>query len=217
MLNFLETLFETGELTVPRLVPEELQHGTQKQMPNFQRTLERLHSAEATWRLQLPGEPPSFLAEVAADAARVVLAICQGIVYRETEMTDITHIVQQAGFLAKYTMHGEPAYHYSVDMLFRFLPQLLERAQRLSLNDPLVEFILELMKPWPLSSVGIRQLRVNTTPPALRHPSLWRMYVDRIITQQDRSRTECELVREAVAAAGGPFEILPKPFMDNPK
>ena len=43
--------------------------------------------------------------------------------------------------------------HYSVDLVFRFLPDLLKFARSSSDQDPLLEYIVRWLHEWPLSCV----------------------------------------------------------------
>ncbi len=229
MTAFLDSLFESGELYVPR--PDQtgtpaflgdgpsspgiagVESANVSEQTRTQGTVRKVPGRwEQIWRMQCPGDAPQFSVEVADGAAQVALAISQAIVYRETEIEETMRVIVGAGFALDGLIDECPSAHYSVDLVFRFLPQLLERAERVSVDDPLADLIIRLLRRWPLSSVGVQRIQLTEVPSPLRHPSLWRMYIDRIIQRRDVSRLVCREVSDAVAAAAGPFDLLPKEF-----
>ena len=48
-----------------------------------------------------------------------------------------------------------PSTHYSVDLVFRFLPEVVIFARSAAAHDPLVEHLERFAREWPLSSVGM--------------------------------------------------------------
>jgi hypothetical protein len=93
--------------------------------------------------------------------------------------------------------------HYSVDLVFRFLPDLIALARRVSQDDPLVEALRNLIAPWPLASVGMSDIPVADIEPIIGHPCLRQLYVDRILARGDVARLDDPRVQEAVREALG--------------
>ena len=194
MITFLNSLFTDGVLTLAAEQPEI----------DLQRTEALLVSAEQIWRMQMPLDPPKFDAVSAFKAARVLESACRAIVHREIGIEQTEQFINECGL----SCSDNPEQHYSVDLVLRFLPQVSERASRISDTDPLLEILKSIGREWPLSSVGMPGCAIETLPIRLHHPSLWRLYVDRVISRRDKSRLNIASVSDAVVAAIGPFSSL---------
>jgi hypothetical protein len=77
-----------------------------------------------------------------------------------------------------------PEAHYSVDLAFRFLPDLVN-VVRSATDDPLLLALLDWARQWPLSSVGIKEISDVKIDPLLTSASLMQMYADRAIERGD--------------------------------
>lgn len=196
------TLFETGEVALARSAARS----------NVDEERMFLSGAELVWRANIAGKPPKFDTVIAHTASRVLLALCQAVIYRETEIHDLTKLLSETNLPTGPAHSDDPSAHYSVDLLFRFLPQVIQRAKRISESDALIPLMLDVLRPWPLSSIGVRELCPPVSCPSLQpilcNKSLWRMYVDRIISKQDIERLQHSEARAAVASAIGPFGWL---------
>jgi hypothetical protein len=105
-----------------------------------------------------------------------------------------------------------PAVHYSVDLTFRFLPDLTKQVRAVASDDPLAVELLRWAEHWPLSSVGVDGLDTQAVDAALpaivADDCLLRLYVDRVIDRRDHARLHHPAVRQAVAAALGVHDDL---------
>jgi len=200
--SFLDSLFETGELEIAANSSES---GAADDDIPIRKAIQRY---ESLWRMQQPLEPPKFNVAAALKAATIFRSACEAVVYRRIEAELIEHLIRKTALVSG----DDPRLHYSVDLVFHFLPQVVERAARVSESDPLLEVMRTVGRQWPLSSVGISGCEPQAIPAALRHVSLWRMYIYQIISRKDKSRLNIPLVREAVAAAIGPFPHLAPEF-----
>ena len=197
--SFLESLFEAGEIEIAASPSESRDTRT------IEATIRRY---ELIWRMQQPLEPPAFDVAQALIAAKILESACRAVVYRHIELEQFEQSIHGTGL----HLNDDPCLHYSVDLLFCFLPQVAERAARVSESDPLLNALRTLGRQWPLSSVGMPGCEPASVPHAFEHPSLWRMYIDRIISRKDKSRLNIPLVRDAVAATIGPFPHLAPHF-----
>ena len=198
MLTFLQSLFSNGQLAIP---PVELTFDS-GQLHDLVTRLERV------WRCELSGDPPTFLPESAVKATQILMAVCRAVVHREISMEQVEVVIQQVCLAEDNTA----SQHYSVDFVLRFLPQVAERARRISESDALLDLLIKMGRQWPLSSVGMKGCLPDQLPTALQHPCLWRMYVDRIISTKDVARINIPSVRDAVTTAIGPFPHLAPTF-----
>lgn len=203
MLKFLDNLFSTGEL----VLSESESPFDERRAANAVSQLERL------WRLELPGVPPAFLPGLAIMATQILMAACRAVVHRNLSAEQTKNSIRQI----RLTLGHSASEHYSVDLVLRFLPQVSERARRISESDELLEVLSFIGRRWPLSSVGMLDCAPEQLPAALQHPALWRMYIDRIISTKDVSRVNISSVHDAVVAAIGPFSNLAPELIDRIK
>jgi hypothetical protein len=190
-LAFVSNLLDSGRVRVPsaRQPPERLDEAV--------RELDRLARAE----MPFPAPP---LAPVAGEWALLLLyRACQALVYREIEPDAVRDALSRPCPLAP-----SPEVCYSVDLAFRFIPDLTGLARGIAENDPLVAGLLALAKAWPLSSVGVKGVGDVDVQAFIRHPGLRRMYADRVIEKGDLSRVCDPATREAVREALGAFPQL---------
>jgi hypothetical protein len=152
---------------------------------------------ERQYRLELPDAPPPLAMPVALWAASAFYRACQFLVFRDVE----------AGTVERELQTGPPgddaATHYSVDLTFRFLPDLHRQARAASEADVLVQKLTDWANRWPLSSVGMTGVVPASIDAVTEHPCLRRLYTDRIIACRDVGRLSDERVRRAVAEALG--------------
>jgi hypothetical protein len=94
-----------------------------------------------------------------------------------------------------------PARHYSVDLVFQFLPDLTKLAGHVMAGDPLVEHLRNWANQWPLSSVGMNDVSPESLCGVAEHVGLLQYYVDRVIARRDVARLADPLVRSAARQA----------------
>lgn len=161
-----------------------------------------LLSFERRYRADLPDTPPAISLPAAMWAAQVFYRACQCLAFREITGEEAQEM------LRPFSGQPDAGAHYSVDLTLRLLPDLLHRSRTTSRDDPLVEELLAIAHAWPLSSVGVSGVEVDDLEPILDNECLRRVYVDRIIARNDRSRLSHPRVREAVMEAVGMHEEL---------
>ena len=158
---------------------------------------------DAVQRGELAGTAPELIPEAAEWAAVRLYRGCQALVCRELPPAEMQRMLREPCPAA-----ASPAVDYSVDLVFRFLPDLVALARRVSRGDPLVEELLGLARAWPLSSVGIEGVGAVEAARVLAQAGLRQLYVDRIIATGDAARLDDEAVRAAVKTALGAFPEL---------
>jgi hypothetical protein len=191
LADFLRDLLEKGKVTVAG------------QIGSFEN--DDLHAAEASLRhyyvedaLDMPGAAPAFLPEAALWGARYFYHAVQLAVLRDLG----EEVVRK--YLQDYPGPRTAEAVYSVDLTFRYLPDLLRLARGLAPGDVLVATLQRTALDWPFSSVGGDMAGDVDPDVILEHPSLRTAYVDRIIREKDTSRlTEPELPEHVRAALGG--------------
>ena len=100
---------------------------------------------------------------------------------------------------------------YSVDLVYRFLPDLVRIVKGMNPDDPLLAQLRTWGERWPLSSVGIPGLSVSSIEPILANRCLSMMYVDRIIEAEAVDRLNHPQLQELVRGAIGAYpELSPR-------
>lgn len=153
MLRFLHELFSSGELVVPLVEPQV----------DPSEILDAVKKQERMWRCELPGDPPEFLPEVAFSATQILMAVCRAVVYREIGVEQTEQVIQRVCLSEDNTASQQ----YSMDVVLRFLPQVANRARRISEADTLLDLLGGIGLQWPLSSVGMKGCHPEQLPMAL--------------------------------------------------
>ena len=188
--SFLSSLLETGRvrLAAPAELSEAELRAGDKVLADF----------EPVYRLELPGEPPALDAQAARWAGVMFFRACQCAVFRDVPAEAVAEALS-----IPCPVPLSPATHYSVDVIFRFLPDLMLFAHSAAEKDPLLDHLRLLARNWPLSSVGMTGVDVGDVSTLTTNPALLALYVDRIIARRDRTRLTDERVREGVRRALG--------------
>ncbi|QDT41685.1 hypothetical protein Pan241w_17480 [Gimesia alba] len=193
---FFSSLFEDGIVHVPEI--GELSDS------EIQTADEILVDFEKQYRLEMPLEMPPFSVPDAQNAAYCFFRACQFAVSRDAPPQLIDSEFQRLEELT-----DTPQTHYSVDLIFRFLPDLFRLSKSAMEEDPLVQHLHDWAVRWPLSSVNISNLQKPVQIDGFSEsPGLMRLYCDRIISTGDISRLEDPRVRTLVEASWGMYPEL---------
>ncbi len=158
-------------------------------------------------RSDMPENAPPFCKTTAVWGAERFYRACQFLVFRDCSAEAIAAELT----LARPKAAAPASAAYSVDLTWRFLPDLLKLASGLASDDPLVNHLWRWAVEWPLSSVGVPNLGEVDVSGFVEDPCLRTLYVDRIIARRDRTRLTDERVRDAVREALGAFpELAPE-------
>ncbi|WP_144973081.1 hypothetical protein [Bremerella volcania] len=193
----METLLGEGRASVPALGP----------IPVRQKAaaVETLARYERLWRRECPSPIPDYHPDAANWAAEQFCLACQFAIFR-----DVDEQTMRAALTTSLESDDGPDVHYSVDLVFRFLPDLVKFVHAASSDDPLESILRGWALRWPLSSVGLPGIEVAEIDHGVFYQSsgLMSLYVDRIVTCADRSRLIDDVVREHVLAAVGMYPDL---------
>jgi hypothetical protein len=188
--RFLADLFEHGHL---RLDDQPWDDDEDR------RAVDAVLAARAeTAAADFPSPAPAYDPAAAAWAARQIVRACRFIVLRDDPIDTV-----RAKLAEPIPAGDAAAQHFSVDLVFRFLPDVDRLTTTLSLNDPLREILREWGGAWPLSSVGMKAVKPLRTEELLAHAGLRRAYIDRIVACRDSSRLADPQIRDLVHAALG--------------
>ncbi len=193
--EFLTNLFADGRVTVPAFAP--LLEGELAAGDDVIAEHERIH------RLEMPAQAPQLVASASRWASERFFRACQFAVYR-----DISPEVISEELSVSYDKTHTPDVHYSVDIIFRYLPDLTRFAASASEEDPLLTHLQRWAVEWPLSSVGMKDVGDIDITGFANHPSLLILYSDRLISTGDHPRLTHDSVRQATKGALGAFPQL---------
>jgi MoxR-vWA-beta-propeller ternary system domain bpX4 len=194
--SFLTALFESGRVQVG--APGE--GLTTSEMAAAERIVVEQAKVLA---LEFPGLSPTWSPVAASWAVVSLYRASQLAVYRLLDAGAIDEL------LAVPCPPGDPASrHWSVDAVFRFLPDLVRHATAASPQDPLVERLRLWCAEWPLSSVGVAGIVPQHEDEIATHHGLLQLYVDRILAKKDRSRLAHPAVRAAIDKSLGGHRTL---------
>jgi hypothetical protein len=157
-----------------------------------------IQAADAVARLELPGTPPALSMPAAVWAATLFYHACRFLVYR-----DIGPDVVSTTMAARCPESPSPSVVYSVDLTFRYLPDLTALARGIAEDDPLVESLYALARAWPMSSVGIPLATTVDISAFIQDNCLRTLYCDRILLRKDQSRMKHPTIEQAMKEAIG--------------
>jgi hypothetical protein len=193
--HFLVSLAETGQVAISPEFAEDPAIDTEADAV--------LLEMDRVSRLNLAGQAPAFLPNVALWAARLFHRGCQFLVCRDVDAAIVATALQDP-----CPENHSPATDYSADLTLQYLPDLIRMAQQVASADPLAQQLLAIAREWPLSSVGVRGLEKLNPDGFIAHSGLGQLYVDRILAREDVSRLGDPRVDAAVREALGAFPEL---------
>ena len=194
--KMLSELLESGRVLIP--------HGALDARSDLDATRRILVEFERIARQDFPGEAPAFDVEAAMWSAEMFFRASRLLVLRDIERDDVLESLS-----AKRPQQPTAALYYSVDLVFRFLPELLRFARAAAEADSLVTMLVDWCRAWPLSSVGVPNIGPVDIDAIIEHPALRRQYVDRVLRLADQSRWADERVRQLAQETVGALITMP--------
>lgn len=188
--RFLEILLSEGRGVVPTVGPIE--------EPSRQQGAEVLAKYELVWRRNLPRPVPQFQADAANWAGENLFRACQFSVFRDADES-----IMRTALQTPCPVASSPEVHYSVDLTYRFLPDIAKSVRTAAAKDPLLDVLTGWGQAWPLSSVGMPDLGEVNVDGFVNHPGLLQLYVDRILAVKDQTRISHPLVKQQLLTSVG--------------
>ena len=191
LAQFISELFTSGQIRVPN--PESV-----ITVQDRQAALELVLERSERVALDYPGPAPAVDWTVCEWALAQFYRASQALVYRgidsETLLAGLAVPCPDAAFESK---------HYSVDLIFIFLPELAKLARVTSPADPLVAILERWSSAWPLSSVGMKLSSPVEHSEFRTAPRLWQYYLERIQQRGDAARTALPDIRDGLTSLWG--------------
>lgn len=145
----------------------------------------------------MPYNMPAFNQSAAIWAAQYLYHSMQLLLLRQFGEEHI------AKLLVDYNGKATDDVVYSVDLTFKYLPDILNAAKGLAPDDPLVQKLSHTANQWQYSSVGAPITAPETDSVILENAALRTEYIDRIIEKKDKHRLKQTTTKQVVAAALG--------------
>jgi MoxR-vWA-beta-propeller ternary system domain bpX4 len=158
-----------------------------------------LHSVYLDDALDMPDAPPQYLESAALWAAQFLYHALQCTILRNLDDETVNKLLED------YPETITPESIFSVDLCFRYIPNLFSLAKGLAPDDVLVKILKKNALFWNFSSVGMDLGSDVQHGIVLEHPSLRIAYIDRIIQIKDIKRVNTEQIKELVQAALGNY------------
>ena len=189
--RFLTELFQQGHVRLDDAATEDAEE-------DLRSASEILAERARVVAADFPNPVPDCDLETAAWAAGHFFSACRFVLLRDAPIDEVR--AQLCGAAPP----GDPAVqHFSVDLVWRFLPDLDRLTTTLAPQDPLREIFRQWGGEWPFSSVGMKGIELRPSPELLSHAGLCRAYIDRIVACRDTSRLRDPQIRDLVHAAIG--------------
>jgi hypothetical protein len=201
LFDFTKSLWDGGELLLA---------SSEAPTPaDLDARIDFVQSTEIDYRKTLPAGVPPLNLPAIQWALTSLHRVAQFLVFRELPLemlrTDLDRPCPEK---------QSASTSYSVDLSFRFLPDLLRLTRAISSQDPLIEFLRLWGADWQPSSVGIADIEPGPVDVILKNPALCTIYVDRILATGDIGRLRDPQTAEAVRTALGGFRELSPAIYD---
>jgi len=193
LTTFLVDLFSQGEVIIAPLITEIEEKDQELSTTILQQAYNKAIQ-------NMPHQAPAFDADAALWAAIYLYRTIQLILIRHLEEAEIQKHLQA------YIRTPNAATIYSMDLSFRYLPNLFHLAKGLAPGDVLVKYLNRLALKYPFSSVGIELKEPLDHSLILAHPSLKVAYIDRIIEAKDKKRIQQYQLESYVAEVLGDYQ-----------
>lgn len=190
--QFIQDIIQQGKVIVDgKITPfseEDIQLATQ-----------RLQAYYDHQQQELTATVPAFHATAA------VWAAC--FLYRAVQLVMLRDLGEEAvnSLLTPFDGEISPETILSVDLSFRYLPNLMGLAKGLAPEDVLVKRMEQAAILWPFSSVGMKVEGDMHIEVIMNNTCLRRTYIDRIIEARDSKRCNNLQVKEYIQEALGDY------------
>lgn len=160
-------------------------------------------------KLEMPYKAPEFNIDACLWSAKYLYCATHLVILRELDNTKIEEFLQD--FNGKITADVI----YSVDLCFRYLPQVFNFAKNLSPEDFLVKKLTKTAYDWGFSSFGIELEPPFDSKEILKNKSLTYAYIDRILENKDKKRIDTNEISNLLKEATGNYgkEFYPEFFI----
>ena len=170
LTEFLDQLFQSGQVKLATARPLAVAETG---------AIDRLKQEESAWRSDFPGDAPPFSLDAAYWAASLTYRLAQFFAARDLPAEAVHRDLSEPCPVSNSDLSAI----YSVDLTFRYLPDIYRLAVARAAADPLIAELMRLADSWPLSSPGIPPgvFRESSVQRFLGQQNFERLYVDRVL------------------------------------
>lgn len=173
-------------------------------------TVSQKNANEVVYFLQLEYEEetsdypflaPSFDAEAALWAAKLVYFAAQLVLYRDNQPQELP------AFFPDFNGFNSAGTALSIDLSLRFLPHILEQLQRIDSEDPLITILEQKLAQWPYSAIGYQTIELDEIiiNQQIKDDCLRQLYANRIIEQKASNYLTIPKLYQQVKASMGMY------------
>lgn len=160
--------------------------------------LEKEYQSEA---LDFPFIPPDFHPQAALWAAETVYYAGQFILFRENDAA------KMEDYFLDFPFEISPATILSVDLCFRFIPDMLKQLSLIDSDDLLIPILEKHLKVWHFSGVNYPlKIGENDWEIIFSNPCLQQLYLNRITTYKNIQLAKLSKINQLLKANFGIFE-----------
>ncbi|MFK7776023.1 MAG: hypothetical protein AB8F94_28120 [Saprospiraceae bacterium] len=160
--------------------------------------LEKEYQAESS---EFPFVSPEFHPQAALWAAEISYYACQFILFRENDEA------KMEDFFPAFQFEVSPSTILSVDLCFRFIPDMLRQLSLIDSEDSLIAILEKYLKTWHFSginySLNLKDLDLNII---FTDPCLQQLYLNRITTYKNIHLAKSPKINQLLKANFGIFE-----------
>ncbi len=154
-----------------------------------------------TEALDFPFTPPAFDSAAALWAAETVYYASQFILFRENDET------KMEDYFPSFQFDVTPATILSVDLCFRFLPDMLRQLSLIDAEDSLIVILEKYLKTWHFSGINytldFKEIELEVI---FSNPCLQQLYLNRITTHKNIPLAKLPKINQLLKANFGIFE-----------
>ncbi len=193
-LSTIKHLFEQEEI----LLFQNLSKIRQQEKDKVRLFLQEIYELET---LTFQFEVPDFNSDVALWAAEFMYVSAQLIIYRENHSNELQDILPNEEFVVT------PSTLMSVDICFRFIPDLLKELKLIDGEDKLIPILESKLQKWYYSAVNSEvEIENKDWDVVIQSPCLTQLYINRIIKFKNRKLAKIPNVNSKISARIGIYD-----------
>ncbi len=194
LFDMIQTLRSKEEIILYKNILSTSPHEKEK-LVSF---LEKEYQSEA---LDFPFTSPEFHPKAALWAAETVYYAAQFILFRENDDTKMEE------FFPEFQFEVSPSSMLSVDLCFRFVPDMLRQLTLIDQEDSLISILEKYLKIWHFSGVNYSlDLKETDLDVIFSNPCLQQLYLNRIATYKNIHLAKMTKINHLLKANFGIFE-----------
>ena len=192
-LNTIKHLFEHEEV----LLFQDISKISKSEKENVSEFLKSIYKEEV---LAFPFDAPELDVNAAVWASEFVYKTAQLILYREDSPDDLSKVLPEEDFVVT------PSTLVSVDLCFRFIPDLWRELKLIDSEDELVPILEKQLRKWHYSAISTN-LEIEEDWNSIKESvCLTQLYVNRVIRYKNKKLAKIPWINHEITAHIGLYE-----------